>query len=153
MDVKLELDKMRAVFAQKYNDIHRGMGKADQAAKAIMLRWVEGGKNIFVLWGPPGSGKSTLMNSIVASNSHGIDEDTMVFETTGLNRSINKFLLSLPRSQVRFLRCAAPNHVCIQRVLNRKSNPLCGIEGDDPEYLVKLISAWFDKASHALPEE
>lgn len=151
--MKIELDKIRALFARIYGSIYKGIGAGDKVVKKYIRARIDEGANLFVVWGPPGSGKSTALDSIIANAENDICDKDMVLETTGLNKSINKFLLGLPRAQVRFWRHVAPRAVCIQRVLSRTSNPLCGIPGDNPEYLIKLIRKWFDTSRHALPEQ
>lgn len=142
--MKIELDSIRAYYAQKYNSVGKGIGKGDKVARAVVSAWVDSNRPLVVIWGPPGSGKSYALS--------GMDtEGSMVLETTGMNATMNKFLLGLNRKLVKFVRHTAPRSICVYRVMTRTNNPLSGIEGDDTDKMVDLVNHWFIKAQEALP--
>jgi hypothetical protein len=142
--MKIELDNIRAFYAHKYGSIFKGIGIGDKVAKQVVQAWIECKRKLVVIWGSPGSGKSTAIDKLDIC-------DKMIFETTGLNKGINKFLLSLPREQVTFVRHIAPRRVCKHRVRTRTNNPLSAMADDNVQYMLTLVDKWFDKAKQALP--
>lgn len=129
----LELDRLRAFWLREYGHIGPACGRGDKRARLIIEAFIETGLNVVVVWGPPGSGKSTVLKSLDKEN-------TLVFECTGLVKSMNKFLRGLPKEQVSFVCKVAPRSICRKRVLARKGHPM----GDNGEYLATLVDKWFD---------
>ncbi len=130
----VEVDKMRAYWLAQYDGlVGPAIGTGDKRTRLIIEAWVEAGRNVIVVWGPPGSGKST--------NIAKFDSPTiMVVETTGLVPAMNKFFKRLPKDRISFVCHVAPRAICKRRVLARRNAPM----GDNGPYLTKLIDKWFD---------
>jgi hypothetical protein len=146
--MKIELDNIRAFYARKYNSIGRGIGKGDKVSRAVISAWVEDNRKLIVIWGAPGSGKSYAIEQLY------VPPLTMVVETTGLNATMNKFLLSLDRKLVTFVRHTAPRYKCLYRVITRDNNPLIGIDADraeDTNRIIALVNKWFIEGHKNLP--
>jgi energy-coupling factor transporter ATP-binding protein EcfA2 len=128
----VETDRIRAYWLGVYGKIGPACGRGDKRVRQIVEAWVEAGRQVVVIWGPPGSGKSTIIEQYD-------NAETLVVETTGLVKAQNKFFRSLPSDQVTFVCHVAPRKVCKKRVLARKNHPM----GDNGAELVQLVDRWF----------
>ena len=136
-----EPDKLRGLLMDRM-PMGPAFGRAGKYERAILEAWIEAGRPCIVVWGPPGSGKSTILE---AFDHAGL----LIFETTGLNRNINATIRRLIRAGHRhllfFLVLIPPYSLCKSRVANRPEHPIQ--KGYD---LTPLIQMWFDRAFTSL---
>jgi len=132
--MKLELDKMRAHWMREYDGlIGPAIGTGDKRSRQIISAWIEVGRKVIVLWGPPGSGKSTRMDTLDKEN-------VLVVETTGMVPAMNAFFRRQPKGAVSYVCCVAPREVCKERIRGRKDHPM----QTDADYLCGLVDRWFE---------
>lgn len=136
-----EPDKLRGYLMRRM-PMGRAFGRAGKYDKAILEAWAETGRPIVIIWGPPGSGKSTILASFDKPNC-------LVFETTGLNNNINATIRRLCRGGFRhlfsFIVLLPSYSLCKSRVSHRPEHPI-----QKNEDLAPLIQMWFDRANARL---
>lgn len=134
--MKIETDLIRSYYTDmKGLTFYKAIGKADKLVRIAISCWINAGRSLIIVWGPPCAGKTTWMRRYTGP--------AMIVEASGLNIVNNKFYFSLPSVQVSYVKIMPPWHVCVARALVREDNPLSGLTS--AAYLIQLIDKWYGK--------
>lgn len=131
-------DEIRNDLIRKGLSFQQAMGISLREIKNRILDHLIDGGSVLVLFGPPGSGKTTFIKRHLKP-----DKDLIILETTGINNAINAFLLRMPRARMHFIMLDIPRDVCEARVRNRPPCEMDKAPGGGIECVLDLVNSWF----------
>ena len=131
-------------------------------------------KELILLLGPIGAGKTTLAKQLVNDNSIRISQDEMgrkayldhfhqalsenvpriIIDRMNFNYEQRKRFIGPAREQgyvVTIIELQTPREICLERVLAREEHPT--VEGNNPELANKILDFYYTEYKKPLPKE